>query len=293
MIVSGDRSLGISFEKLREAPVGQVRQAVRQGEYARHTAGLAPGCLQANLVILPKSQAVEFEEFCALNPRPCPIVGQTAAGDPYFRTLGKDVDVRCDLPSYNIYRQGELVEQVPDLNGHWSDDFVAFALGCSFTFENALSRAGISLWHIANNTTVPMFRTNLPLAAVGPFKGHMVVSMRSLAVDQVDKAAEISTRYPWAHGGPVHIGDPAAIGIADITKPDWGDPAPVEPGHVPMFWACGVTPQAVVIDAKLPFVITHTPGHMLITEIPEDQDVRADALITNPSTEIQPNGATQ
>ncbi|MEN0087340.1 MAG: putative hydro-lyase [Pseudomonadota bacterium] len=267
----------MSFEKLREVPVGQVRSAVRRGDYAHHTAGLAPGCLQANLVVLPKAQSAEFEQFCTLNPRPCPIVGQTLAGDPHFRTLGDDVDVRRDLPSYNIYRNGELVEQVSDLGAHWNDDLIAFALGCSFTFENALTRAGISLWHIANNTTVPMFRTNLPLAEVGPFKGHMVVSMRALAAKDVDQATEISARYPWAHGGPVHVGDPAAIGIADITKPDWGDPAPVERGQVPMFWACGVTPQAVVIDAKLPFVITHTPGHMLITDVPEDSDVRAAA----------------
>ncbi|MEO0498361.1 MAG: DUF1445 domain-containing protein [Pseudomonadota bacterium] len=199
-----------------------MRSAIRLGHYRRHTAGLAAGCLQANLVVLPRAQADHFELFCALNPRPCPVVGHTSVGDPYFHTLGNDVDVRRDLPSYNIYRDGELVEQVSDLMDHWSDGLVAFALGCSFTFETAFSRAGIELWHIANNTTVPMFRTNLPLAEAGPFKGHMVVSMRALATKDVDRATEISSRFPWAHGGPVHIGDPATMGIADITKPDWG-----------------------------------------------------------------------
>ncbi|MEM1364866.1 MAG: putative hydro-lyase [Pseudomonadota bacterium] len=267
--------MSISFETLRKAPTGDVRAAVRHGDYTSHTAGLAPGCLQANLVVLPKTHADDFEQFCALNPKPCPLVGKTAPGDPYFRSLGRDVDVRRDLPSYNVYRDGLLAQQITDLDELWTDDLVAFALGCSFTFENALSRADIALWHVTNNTTVPMFRTNIALAPSGPFKGNMVVSMRAVPESQVPQVTEISARYPWAHGGPIHTGDPATIGIADLDKPHWGDPAPVAPGHVPMFWACGVTPQAVIMGAKLPFVITHTPGHMLITEIPEDQDMRS------------------
>ena len=155
-----------------------------------------------------------------------------------------------------------------------------FALGCSFTFENALVRAGIPVWHIANDTTVPMYRTTIPLAPVGPFSGTMVVSMRALSPADVDPARQISARFPWAHGAPVHTGDPAAIGIADLATPDWGDPAPVPADAVPCFWACGVTPQSVVIDAKLPFVITHTPGHMLITDVAEDADARQGATLT-------------
>ncbi|MEO0637058.1 MAG: putative hydro-lyase [Pseudomonadota bacterium] len=264
-----------NFETLRKATLGDVRAAVRSGDYAGQTAGLAAGCLQANLVVLPRSEAAAFEQFCALNPKPCPLVGKTQLGDPLFLSLGAQVDVRSDLPSYNVYRNGALTERLTDLTDVWTDDLVAFALGCSFTFERALERHGIGLWHIAHNKTVPMFRTNLPLASVGPFGGTMVVSMRAIEAAKVEQASLISAQYPWAHGDPVHIGKPSDIGISDIAHPDWGDATPVASGEVPMFWACGVTPQAAVIDAKLPFAITHTPGHMLITEVPEDRDVRA------------------
>ncbi len=266
--------MNTTFEAMRSMSVEAARAAIREGAYARHTAGLAAGRLQANLVVLPRDHAEDFAAFCALNPRPCPLVGQTAVGDPLFRTLGADVDLRSDLPSYNIYRDGVLTERVTDLGHHWRDDMMGFALGCSFTFETALVRAGLPVWHIANDTTVPMFRTSIPLTPVGPFQGEMVVSMRAFAPEHVEEADRISARFPWAHGGPVHIGDPAAIGIRDITQPDWGDPAPVAAGQIPCFWACGVTPQSVVIDARLPFVVTHTPGHMLITDVPEDTDTR-------------------
>lgn len=263
-----------SFDTIRAFPSDVARGVIRQGGYTRHTAGLAAGCLQANLVVLPQDVAGDFARFCALNPKPCPVVGQTTPGDPMFRNLGQDIDLRTDIPSYNIYRDGVLTDQTTDLRSLWRDDLVGFALGCSFTFENVMIRAGLPVWHIANNTTVPMFRTSIDLAPAGPFQGKMVVSMRAFAPDQVPQASEISARFPWAHGAPVHCGDPADIGIIDITRPDWGDPASVGPGQVPCFWACGVTPQSVVIDARLPFVVTHTPGHMLITDVPEDQDAR-------------------
>jgi uncharacterized protein YcsI (UPF0317 family) len=261
------------FSEIRSYSSQAARTAIRNGLYARHTAGLAPGYLQANLVILSERYALDFMRFCQRNPKPCPLVGATDTGDPLFRTLGFDVDIRSDLPSYNIYRNGRLDEQIVDVGARWSDDLVGFALGCSFTFENALLKHGIPLWHIDNDATVPMFRTNIPLVPAGPFRGNMVASMRAIPNERVREAISVSARYPLAHGAPVHVGDPAAIGINDTGTPDWGDPAPLEAGYTPCFWACGVTPQAAVLSAGLPFVITHTPGHMLITDVPEDADV--------------------
>lgn len=261
------------FSEIRSYSSQEARSAIRNGLYARHTAGLAPGRLQANLVVVSERYALDFMRFCQRNPKPCPLVGVTDTGDPLFRTLGADVDIRFDIPSYNIYRDGRLDQQVAEVDGRWSNDLVGFALGCSFTFENALRERGIPLWHIDNDTTVPMFRTNIPLVPAGPFRGNMVVSMRAIPDDRVQEAVEVSARYPLAHGAPVHVGDPSAIGIDNPGTPDWGDPAPVERGTTPCFWACGVTPQAAVLSAGLPFVITHTPGHMLITDVPEDADV--------------------
>ncbi|MEO1550867.1 MAG: putative hydro-lyase [Pseudomonadota bacterium] len=283
--------MSVAFEEIRTWPPGRARQAIRAAEYTRHTAGLAPGRLQANLVILPQAHAEDFARFCVLNPRPCPVVGRTPPGDPILRGLGADLDLRTDVPSYNIYRDGALGTQTSDLQDLWRDDLVGFALGCSFTFENALLRAGLELWHIARNTTVPMYKTTLPLTPAGPFSGTMVVSMRALPKGDVARATEVSARFPWAHGGPVHTGDASEIGIADLAAPDWGDPAPVPPGHVPCFWACGVTPQNVVRHAGLPLVITHTPGCMLITDLADDVDPRATA---QPSPNLKPqNTKTQ
>jgi uncharacterized protein YcsI (UPF0317 family) len=210
--------------------------------------------------------------YCQRNPKPCPLVGVGDTGNPKLFTLG-DIDIRTDVPAYNVYRNGRLAESVNDISDIWEDDFVAFALGCSFTFEQALIDAGVPLWHIENDTTVPMFRSSIETVEAGPFHGRMVVSMRSIAEDRVEQVSQIATRYPLAHGAPVHAGDPADIGIRDITAPDWGDPAPVEAGQVPMFWACGVTPQVALEEAGLDICITHKPGHMLITDVPEDADV--------------------
>jgi len=235
---------------LHGAPIRKVRDAIRSGVYRGQTAGLAP--------------------------KPCPLVGKTDIGNPIWSALG-DIDIRTDVPSYNVYRHGLLEESLPDINKLWQDDWVAFALGCSFTFEAALVRAGISMPHVDANLTVPMYRTDIETEASGPFKGGMVVSMRMIAQDKVDLAINTSAQYPWAHGAPVHVGTPDAIGILDIAKPDWGDP-PIGNG-TPVFWACGVTPQNALEAAKLPQVLTHTPGHMLVTDI---EDV-VDAFITPPS----------
>ncbi|MGH1477747.1 MAG: putative hydro-lyase [Geminicoccales bacterium] len=251
------------------ADPGGVRSLIRQGMLCGHTAGLAPGRLQANLVILPESYALDFMRYCQRNPKPCPLVGVTETGDPYFRTLGTEIDVRVDLPAYNIYRHGDLVESRSDLTDLWQNDFVAFALGCSFTFERALMAAGMPLDHIEADRTVAMYRTSIETRVAGPFRGGMVVSMRPIANDRVTDAVSISKKYPLAHGAPVHVGDPEAIGIANLNAPEWGDPPLTHCDRTPVFWACGVTPQNAIRQAKPPICITHKPGCMLITDIDE------------------------
>ena len=257
---------------LKSRPLREQRAAIRSGSYTSHTAGLGAGYLQANLAILPEAYALDFMRFCQRNPKPCPLVGVTDTGDPIMATLGAGLDLRSDVPAYNIYRAGVLAGSTTDIADIWRDDLVGFALGCSFTFEQALQAEGIAMWHIDHDRTVPMFRSALQTVPAGPFGGAMVVSMRAIPEDQLQLAIEVSGRYPLGHGAPVHWGDPAAIGITDVSRPDWGDPAPVPPGHVPAFWACGVTPQVAVTRAKPPLCITHKPGHMLITDVPDDAE---------------------
>lgn len=250
-----------------------IRSLIRKSDYGSHTAGLADGVLQANLAIMPEAFALDFMRFCQRNPKPCPLSGVSDTGNPMMFTLGPDIDIRTDVPAYNIYKHGKLASSASDISDIWQTDFVAFALGCSFTFEHALIRAGIKLWHIDNNTTVPMFRSNIDTVPAGPFHGQMVVSMRAVPAEQVELAIKISRQFPLAHGAPVHFGDPAAIGINDINQPEWGDPAPVADANVPVFWACGVTPQVAIEQAGMPICITHTPGHMLITDIDESAEI--------------------
>ena len=261
-----------TYQSLKTLDRAAVRAAIRTGAYRSHTAGLAPGVLQSNLAILPEKYALDFMRYCQRNPKPCPLSGVSDTGNPMMFTLGRDIDIRTDVPAYNIYRNGTLETSVSDIGDIWQDDLVAFALGCSFTFEHALIKAGIDLWHIDNNTTVPMFRSNIETIPAGPFHGKMVVSMRAIPERQLDLVRAISSKFPHAHGGPVHIGDPAEIGIADVAHPEWGDPAPVPDGQVTVFWACGVTPQVAIEQANFPICITHKPGHMLITDVPEDAE---------------------
>ncbi len=249
-----------------------LRAAIRSGAFTGHTAGLAPGKLQCNIAILPAKHALDFLRFCLRNPKPCPIVGVAETGDPALPTLGPDIDIRHDLPRYRLYRDGQFAEEVTDIAAHWRDDMVTVALGCSFTFERALMAAGIPMRHVEQNRTVPMYRTNLPLVPGGAFGGTMVVSMRPLRGADVPRAVEISARYPHAHGAPVHVGDPAAIGIAALERPEWGDPVDIADDEVPVFWACGVTSQHALLSAGIPLVITHAPGHMLISDIDESSD---------------------
>ena len=262
-----------SFEQLRRINQPEVRSKIRAGSYCGHTSGLADGFLQANLVILDESYAIDFMRFCQRNPKACPLVGVTDTGSPYMRTLGSDIDIRTDVPSYHVYRHGLLDETVTDISNLWSDQMVGFALGCSFTFEHALIRAGIPVWHIRNNRTVPMFKTNIETIKAGPFVGPMVVSMRAIPSKKLDMVISISKNFPMAHGEPVHWGDPAVIGIKDLNAPDWGDPSPLGDDKIAVFWACGVTPQAAILNARPAISITHKPGQMLITDIDEDAPV--------------------
>ena len=261
-----------AYSDLKAASAQQVRAAIRTGSYGGHTSGLAAGKLQCNLAILPERFALDFLRFCQRNPKPCPVVGVSDSGDPFLPTLGSDIDIRSDVSKYRVFKDGALTDEVDDINALWADDFVTVALGCSFTFENALARNGIPVRHMETGRNVPMYRSNIDLIPAGPFAGKMVVTMRPIPAHQVDQACEISARYPQAHGAPIGIGDPANIGIGDLSQPDWGDAVEVKDGEVPVYWACGVTPQNVLLDAKLPLCITHSPGHMLIADVAEDAE---------------------
>ena len=266
---------------LRQVSASQIRAEIRAGRHTGHTAGLAPGKLQCNIAILPEAYALDFLRFCQRNPKPCPVVGVGETGDPMLPTLGYDIDIRTDVPRYRVFRDGELIDEVTDIRALWRDDLVTVALGCSFTFENALVRAGIPVRHLECGVNVPMFRSNIDLAPAGPFGGKMVITMRPIPSDQVAQARAISARFPQAHGGPIAIGDPATVGIADLSRPDYGDPVAVKDGEIPVYWACGVTPQNVLLQAKLPLCITHSPGHMLIADVAED----AETTILKPNSE--------
>jgi uncharacterized protein YcsI (UPF0317 family) len=243
------------------------RLRIRAGIFTGQTSGLAPGNVQANLVILPVSLAHDFLRFAQANPKPCPVLAVSETGDPRLPTLGRDLDIRTDLPRYRVWRHGELVEEPIDIGHLWRDDLVSFAIGCSFSFEEALIEDGIEMRHISCGSNVPMFRTSIQTTPAGVFKGPLVVSMRPLRPAAAIRAIQITSRFPSVHGAPVHIGLPQAIGIKDIGKPDYGDAVPVGADELPVFWACGVTPQAVIAEAKPEFCITHAPGAMLITDL--------------------------
>ena len=243
-----------------------ARLAIRAGAHRGPTAGLAQGFVQGNLAILPKDLAADFLRFCQLNPKPCPLIGTSAPGDPRVPELGEDLDIRTDLPRYRVWRHGELVAEPEDVRDVWRDDLVSFVIGCSFSFEEALMAEGIELRHISCGSNVPMYRTSIETAAAGPFHGPMVVSMRPMKPADAIRAVQITTRFPSVHGAPVHIGKPELIGISDLGKPDYGDAVPVKDDELPVFWACGVTPQSVIATVKPDFCITHYPGAMLVTD---------------------------
>ena len=243
-----------------------IRLACRSGALKGSTSGMAPGFVQGNLVVLPVDLANDFLRFCHANPRPCPVIGISEVGDPEMPRLGKDIDLRTDLPCYLVWKNGELVEETHDATGWWRDDLVAFVLGCSLSFEEALLLEGMPLRHLERRAPVPMFRTNIACTPAGVFSGQMVVSMRPLQPAQAIRAVQITSRFPSVHGAPVHIGLPELIGIQDLSKPDYGDAVQVQIDELPVFWACGVTPQSVIAEIKASFAITHAPGCMLITD---------------------------
>ncbi|RDW20004.1 putative hydro-lyase [Oceanobacillus arenosus] len=247
-----------------------VRDSIRTGEWTKPTAGLAPGYTQANLVILPKKYAYDFLLFCIRNPKTCPLIEVTDVGSPEPKGTAQGADLRTDIPKYRIFRDGELVDEVTDITEYWQDDLVSFLIGCSFTFEKPLLDNGIPIRYIEEGRNVSMYSTNIPCASAGVFSGPMVVSMRPMTPAEAIRATQITSRFPSVHGAPVHIGDPAAIGIKDINKPDFGDAVTIRGGEVPVFWGCGVTPQAAVMASKPEFVITHAPGHMFITDVRDE-----------------------
>jgi uncharacterized protein YcsI (UPF0317 family) len=243
-----------------------ARARIRTGEYTGQTSGLAPGFAQANLVALPEAYALDFARFCVRNPKPCPVLEVTDTGSPHPRGLSHNADLRTDLPRYRVFEDGALIDEPTDVSRYWRDDLVSFLLGCSFTFEWALAAAGLPLAHQRQGINVPMYVTHRRCAGAGPFEGPLVVSMRPFAPEDIARVVRICGRFPAMHGTPVHIGDPAALGISDLAAPDFGDPVTIGQGEEPVFWACGVTPQAVALEAKPSLAIFHAPGHMFITD---------------------------
>ena len=232
-----------------------------------HTSGLADRHVQGNVVILPRDAAADFLRYCQANPKPCPVLAVGEPGDASLPTLGAGIDIRRDVPRYRVWRHGALESEVRDIAGLWQDDFVAFVLGCSFSFEQALLDEGLPLRHVAQGRNVAMFRTNRPTVPAGPFSGPLVVTMRPFKAADAIRAIQITSRFPAVHGAPVHLGDPAQIGIRDLARPDYGDACEVHADEIPVFWACGVTPQAALEQARLPLAITHAPGCMLVTDL--------------------------
>jgi len=245
----------------------QLRQRIRSAEHRGNTSGFCNGYVQCNLVILPADAAADFLKFCEANPKPCPLIAKSNVGDFRVLALGADLDIRTDIPSYKVFQHGDVVAEVGDISDYWRSDLVAFLLGCSFSFEEALIADGLEVRNVSEAVNVPMYRTNIDCTPAGPFSGKMVVSMRPFAPQQAQRAAEICKRFPSVHGEPIHYGSPEAIGIGNLNRPDFGDAVTIKENEQPLFWACGVTPQVALEQAKLPFCITHSPGCMLVTDL--------------------------
>jgi uncharacterized protein YcsI (UPF0317 family) len=260
--IERDRSLGTGLA---------ARLACRRGSLRGSTAGVAPGYVQGNLAVLPEDLAADFLRFCQANPKPCPLIGVSDPGNPRIPALGLDLDIRTDLPGYRVWKDGELVEETADVAKWWREDLVAFVIGCSYSFEEALVEDGIPLRHIDQRLRVPMYRTNIACAPAGRFSGPMVVSMRPLKPQHAIRAIQITSRFPAVHGAPVHVGLPELLGIRNLARPDYGDAMEVRPDELPVFWACGVTPQSVIATVRPSFAITHAPGSMLVTDLKNRQ----------------------
>lgn len=246
----------------------EARLLIRKGKWPKPTSGLAPGFTQANLVILPQKYAYDFLLFTNRNPKSCPLIEVTDIGSPYPNS-SPTADLRTDLPKYKIFENGKFIEEREAITSLWSDDLVSFLIGCSFTFERPLLESGIPIRHLEEEKNTAMYITNIPSEPAGIFQGPMVVSMRPMSPEDALRAVQITSRFPSVHGAPIHIGDPEHIGIKNIDQPDFGDQVTIKEGEVPVFWACGVTPQIAIEYAKPHFVITHSPGHMFITDLKE------------------------
>ncbi|MBX3606692.1 MAG: putative hydro-lyase [Piscinibacter sp.] len=252
---------------LADAKPSHIRAEVRAGRWSGHTSGLAERHVQGNVVILPQGAAGDFLRYCQRNPKPCPLLAVSEPGATGLPKLGADIDIRSDVPRYRVWRRGELVAEPTDVRELWRDDLVTFVLGCSFSFEQALRDEGLALRHVDEGKNVAMFRTSIPTVPAGPFSGPLVVTMRPLRAAAAIRAIQITSRFPDVHGAPVHLGDPALIGIHDLARPDYGDAVDVFADELPVFWACGVTPQAALAQARPEFCITHAPGAMLVTDL--------------------------
>jgi len=248
----------------------ELRAAVRAGRFDKPTSGQAPGFVQANLVIVPQANAFDFLLYCQRNQKPCPLLEVVEAGGVEAKRLAPGSDLSRDLPRYRVFRDGKMAEEATEVSALWRRDFVSFLLGCSFSFEKPLMDAGLEIRNMTCGTNVPMYRTNIPTRPAGVFSGPLVVSMRPFAPEQAIRETLVTGRLPEVHGAPIHQGDPAAIGIRDLGAPEYGDPVPVREGEIPVFWACGVTPQEALLRAKLPLAITHSPGHMFVSDVREE-----------------------
>ena len=250
-----------------ELSPSEFRQLIRNNEHTGNTSGFCSGYVQTNMVILPKDWAADFQQFCQQNPKPCPVLGISAPGSWEIPKLAKDLDIRSDLPSYKIFEEGKVTHEVTNISEYWQDDLVTFMLGCSFSFEEPLIDNGLEVRNVTEQCNVPMYNTNIACDPSIKFSGNMVVSMRPFLATDAIRAIQICTRFPAVHGAPIHFGDPSLIGIDDINHPDFGDAVTIKENEIPLFWACGVTPQAALEHAKPPFCITHSPGCMLVTDV--------------------------
>lgn len=258
----------IPYEQMIKMTSTEARLQIRQGLYEGHTAGIASGMVQGNVVILPREYAKDFLKFCLSNPKPCPLIAVSETGVSALPELGNNIDIRTDISRYNVYENGELKCQRTDIQDLWSDGFVSFVIGCSFSFEEALLAANLSLRHVDQNRTVPMYRTKMQTVSSGPFRGEVVVSMRPYMPSDAVKAMEITSAFPKAHGSPLSLGATSRMGIKNILYPEWGDAVEIFDGEIPVFWACGVTTQVAIQNASPSICITHAPGSMLITDVP-------------------------
>jgi len=255
-------------EDLANARGRDVRAAARSGQWRRATHGLARGYVQANMAIVPKRYAFDFMLFCQRNPKPCPVIDVTDPGDPEARFAAPGSDVRVDLPGYRVFRDGELVAEVSEITDYWRADSVAFLLGCSNSMDDVLLEARIPQRHLeSEDGRISVYTSAIMCAPAGIFRGPAVVTMRPIPQNRLVDAISITARYPMAHGAPVHVGDPRAIGIDDLSRVGWGKYNELRHDDIPVFWACGVTPQAVATKARIPEMITHAAGHMFVSDL--------------------------